>query len=221
MLSLQLEMTFDFICPWCLIGKRNLETALRLLAQQRPDVRVQVAWLGLQLLPQVPLQGEPFAEFYLRRLGGRRAVRARQAEVRKAAEKAGVNIALERIRTMPNTTYAHRVFQRAAQVGTPAQLECLLEQLFRAHFVLGDDIGQIDSLRRVLRACGYQTGDFEQALTEGARYFIGRRVGLADASVPLFLLEGRPFALGAQSPEQLLAALARAVERKRQAEAAA
>ena len=56
---LKVKVYFDFICPWCLIGKRNLETALRLLAQQRPDVRVQVAWLGLQLLPQVPLQGEP------------------------------------------------------------------------------------------------------------------------------------------------------------------
>lgn len=218
MLNLQLEMTFDFICPWCLIGKRNLETVLRTFAQQCPEVRVNLSWLGLQLLPQVPMQGEPFAEFYLRRLGGKRAVRARQAEVRNAARKAGVDIELERIRVMPNTTYAHRVFQRAAQVGTPVQLECLLEQLFRAHFVLGDDLGQTDSLRRILRACGYQTGDFEQALTEGARYFIGRRVGLADSSVPLFLLEGRPFALGAQPPEQLLAALSRAVERKHQAE---
>ncbi|MDF3937048.1 DsbA family protein [Pseudomonas citronellolis] len=218
MLSLELEMTFDFICPWCLIGKRNLDAALRTLATQRPDIRVNLTWLGLQLLPQVAMDGEPFADFYLRRLGGKRAVRARQAEVRKAAEQAGVSIELERIRVMPNTTYAHRVFARAAQVGTATQLECLLEQLFRAHFVLGDDLGQRDSLRRVLRACGYQTGDFEQALADGARFYIGRRVGLADASVPLFLLEGRPFALGAQSPEQLLMTLSRAVERKRQAE---
>lgn len=221
MLTLNLEMTFDFICPWCLIGKRNLDTALQALRRERPDVDVRINWLGLQLLPQIPLEGEPFAEFYVRRLGGKRAVRARQTEVRNAAKKAGVEIDLERIRTMPNTTYAHRVFARAAQVGTEAQLETLLEQMFRAHFVLGDDIGQRESLRRILRSCGYHATDFEEALAEGASYFIGRRVGLADSSVPLFLVEGRPFALGAQSPEVLLTSLCRAVERQRQAGQAA
>lgn len=216
MLTLNLEMTFDFICPWCLIGKRNLDTALQALKRQRPDIEVRVNWLGLQLLPQIPMEGESFAEFYERRLGGKRAVRARQTEVRNAAKKAGVELDLQHIRTMPNTTYAHRVFLRAAQVGTEAQLDTLLEQMFRAHFVLGEDLGLRDSLRRILRSCGYLAGDFEEALSDGATYFIGRRVGLADSSVPLFLLDGRPFALGAQSPEQLLLSLCRAVERQRQ-----
>ena len=128
MATLNLDMTFDFICPWCLIGKRNLDAALRLLARQRPELDVRVNWLGLQLLPQVPMEGEPFAAFYQRRLGGKRAVRARQMEVRDAARQAGVEIDFERIRSMPNTTYAHRVFQRAAQLGSHSQLERLLEQ---------------------------------------------------------------------------------------------
>lgn len=212
--SLNLEMTFDFICPWCLIGKRNLDVALRLLARQRPELDVRVSWLGLQLLPQVPLDGEPFAEFYQRRLGGKRAVRARQAEVRNAAQKAGVELDLENIRTMPNTTYAHRVFQRAAQLGSQTQLDRLLELLFRAHFQLGEDIGQRDTLRRMLRACDYQVEDFEAALADGSRAFIGRRVGLADSSVPLFLLDGRAFAVGGQAPEQLLACLERVLDRQ-------
>lgn len=212
--SLNLEMTFDFICPWCLIGKRNLDTALRLLARQRPELTVRVSWLGLQLLPQVPMDGEPFAEFYQRRLGGKRAVRARQAEVRAAAQVAGVDIEFERIHTMPNTTYAHQVFQRAAQLGSQRQLERLFDLLFRAHFQLGEDIGQRETLRKMLRACDYQPEQFDDALADGARAFIGRRVGLADSSVPLFLLDGRAFALGGQSPEQLLAALLRAVDRQ-------
>lgn len=212
--SLSLEMTFDFICPWCLIGKRNLDAALRLLARQRPELDVRVNWLGLQLLPQVPMQGEPFAEFYQRRLGGKRAVRARQAEVYDAARRAGVEIELERIQTMPNTTYAHRVFQRAAQVGSQAQLERLLELLFRAHFQLGEDIGQRETLKRLLRSCDYLPEQFDEALADGARVFIGRRVGLADSSVPLFLADGRAFALGGQSPEQLLASLLRTLDRQ-------
>ena len=69
-------------------------------------------------------------------------------------------------------------------------------------------------LRRLLRACDFNVVDFDDALADGARQFIGRRVALADSSVPMFLLEGRAFALGGQSPEQLLAALYRALERQ-------
>ena len=34
--SILIEVHFDFICPWCLIGKRNLEAAIRQLAEVRP-----------------------------------------------------------------------------------------------------------------------------------------------------------------------------------------
>ncbi|WP_152223465.1 DsbA family protein [Pseudomonas sp. SCB32] len=211
MATLNLEMTFDFICPSCFIGKRNLDVALRMLASQRSDLQVRVNWLGLQLLPQIPLTGEPFASLG-RRPDARRALDVRMAEVCRAAERARVPLDLERIRIMPNTTYAHRVFQRAGYVGTDHQVERLLELLFRTHFQLGKDIGQRDTLRRLLLACDFGPCDFEEALADGARQFIGRRVGLADASVPMFLLDGRSFAVGEHGPEQLLAALYRALE---------
>ncbi|SDI13854.1 DsbA family protein [Pseudomonas panipatensis] len=214
-----IEMTFDFICPWCLIGKRNLEAAVRRLASLRPQVQVQLSWLGMQLLPEVPEQGEPFADFYVRRLGGKRALRARQAEVRAAARRAGVEIDLARIQTMPNSARAHRLFLRAAQLGSAAQSRALLDGLFRAYFQDGEDLGQAGTLRALLRRHGYDPEDFAEALAEASRYFIGRRVGLADISVPLFLVDGRPFALGAQSPEQLLAALCRTLDRQAQAQA--
>lgn len=214
MKTLNIEMTFDFICPWCLIGKCSLEAALQRLASVRPEWRAQVSWLGMQLLPEVPLQGEPFADFYVRRLGGKRAVRARQAEVRAAARRAGVEIALERIQRMPNTARVHRLFLRAAQLGSTKQQQALLDGLFRAYFQDGEDLGRAETLCAVLRRHGYDPQDFAEVLAEESRYFIGRRVGLADISVPLFLVDGRPFALGAQSPEQLLAALCRTLERQ-------
>ena len=69
MKPLLVEVAFDFICPWCLIGKRNLERALRALASSRPDVPVRLHWRGVQLLPHLPAEGVPFKEFYAQRLG--------------------------------------------------------------------------------------------------------------------------------------------------------
>ena len=41
---LRIDVFFDFICPWCLIGKRQLERALELLRSQQPDVLVTTVW---------------------------------------------------------------------------------------------------------------------------------------------------------------------------------
>lgn len=43
-------------------------------------------WRGIQLLPQIPMEGIPFDAFYLKRLGSATAVRMRQDQVRQAAK---------------------------------------------------------------------------------------------------------------------------------------
>ena len=36
--QLHIDVFFDFICPWCLIGKRQLQAALTQMKQSHPDV---------------------------------------------------------------------------------------------------------------------------------------------------------------------------------------
>jgi predicted DsbA family dithiol-disulfide isomerase len=205
MRTLLVEMTFDFTCPWSLIGKRNLEKALQMLAGQYPEVNVQVNWLGIQLHPEIALEGVAFSEFHIRRLGGDVGMRAWKAEIAAAAE--GVDHAVERIHVMPNTAYAHRVFAQAARLGNEAKLGHLLNRMFAAHFHRGENLGRRESLRSLLRPCGYDPADFAEALTDGVKRCAGRRVGLADISVPLFSIDGEPVLVGPQTPKQLLAAL--------------
>ena len=83
--SLSIDVYFDFICPWCLIGRRQLQAALAQFKAAQPEVEVNLAWQGVQLLPELPFDGQPFAEFYRRRLGSDQAVRQRQAQVRAAS----------------------------------------------------------------------------------------------------------------------------------------
>ncbi len=209
---LHVGMTFDFTCPWSLIGKHNLDLAVQRLAQQRPEVSVQLEWLGMQLLPEIPAAGMAFADFYNRRLGGAEAARARQVKIQAAAATAGVDLALQRIRVMPNTATAHRVAVQAGRLGHDAQHSRLLDRLFAAHFLMGQDLGRLETLSEALESAGYDPAAFADVLQEGVRYYIGRRVGLADISVPLFLINDRPVLVGVGSPEQLLAALHHSVD---------
>lgn len=73
--KLSLTAYFDLICPWCLIGKRHLTSALAMLRRQQPGVEVEIEWRPHILLPGTPMSGIPYQAFYERRLGSKDAAR--------------------------------------------------------------------------------------------------------------------------------------------------
>ena len=52
----RIDVISDVICPWCYIGKRQLERALDLLEKQH-KLRFTVAWHPFQLNPDMPARG--------------------------------------------------------------------------------------------------------------------------------------------------------------------
>ena len=155
--KLSIAVSFDLICPWCLIGKRHLETALAQLRAELPEVVVEVEWHSFPLIPDTPLDGIPYRAFYVARLGSPQAVAARQAQVRAAAQQAGLTLALERIETFPNTLLAHRLVRFAREQQGAAAASELVENLFTRYFLRAEDIGNPGVLREALLACGIAT----------------------------------------------------------------
>ncbi|RJG08969.1 DsbA family oxidoreductase [Pseudomonas cavernicola] len=209
--SLRIDVFFDFICPWCLIGKRQLERALAQLRASRPEVEVELAWHGVQLLPHIPVQGEPFAEFYRDRLGSAEAVRLRQAQVQQAAAAAGLELELARIASMPNTADAHRLLQRAGALAEPAQRDALLERLFAAYFHKGEDLGDRATLLAIAESCGFQPAQLAPALRGDGRPYVAAQPGGLAQSVPYFVFNNRLALSGAQPAEVLHAAMLQAL----------
>jgi predicted DsbA family dithiol-disulfide isomerase len=207
--SLHIDVFIDFICPWCLIGKRQLEQAMAKLRSAQPDVEIALAWHGVQLLPHLPAQGEPFAEFYLKRLGSVETVRKRQAQVQQAAAAAGLSIDLGSIGKMPNTADAHRLLERCAALGTPAQRDALLERLFAGYFHHGEDLGCSDTLLAIAQACGFDREDVVDCLHGNGSPFIGNPRGAS--SVPYFQFDRNLALTGAQPAEVLLGAMCEAL----------
>nr|WP_254797447.1 DsbA family oxidoreductase [Pseudomonas aromaticivorans] len=213
---MSIEVFFDFICPWCLIGKRQLGRALARLRATRPDVAVTLQWRGVQLLPDLPVAGVPFAEFYLRRLGSEQAVRLRQAQVREAAAAAGEDIDFAHILRMPNTADAHRLLAQAAAIGSAQQVEALLECLFAAYFHNGEDLGDPATLLVAAESCGFLAAELVDSLHGDGRPFFGEAAGMAGGGVPCFVFDRQLTVSGAQSTEVLLGAMHAALARREQ-----
>lgn len=200
---LSIEVFFDFICPWCLIGQRHLQVALEQLREELPTLQVSQHWRGVQLLPDMPRTGQPFEAFYRKRLGSEAAVRQRQAQVRGAAEAAGVSIDFSRISRMPNTADAHRLLQRAASLGNVQLTETLLAELFAAYFQNGKDLGDPVTLLHIAKACGLNPAQVADCLRGDASPF----VTFSDAAmngVPCFRFNDRLTVSGAQPAAVLL-----------------
>ena len=205
--SLAVDIHFDLICPWCFIGKRQLDRACERFAREIPAVGMELAWHPVQLLPDVPQEGLPFAVFYEQRLGSAEAVRLRRQQVVRAAADAGLELDLPAIQRMPNTARAHRLLQRVAGTGDRGLHVALLERLFAAYFQQGRDLGAAATLHALALEVGVPAAlavardDDIQPLP----------VGGPVSGVPHFTFDSRLALAGARDADTLFEAMRQAV----------
>jgi predicted DsbA family dithiol-disulfide isomerase len=207
--EIQIDIVSDVVCPWCFIGKHRLEAALQLLRVERPDVAPRIRWLPYFLNPDTPEEGEPYRPFLEKKFGGPEKLAQIQAHVAEAGRTAGIEFAFERIELRANTLRAHRLIRRVQKTGDAG---VLVERLFAAHFLNGENIGDAGVLARIAGECGddeaaalaYLLSE-EDAAEVRAQAERGQRMGIS--GVPFFIFNGRYGIGGAQPPEVLLDAL--------------
>ena len=199
---MHIDVVADVICPWCFIGKRRLERALAL----RPDLAATLSWRAFELNPDLPSDGIPRELYLTAKFGSYGAAERLYAAVSDAGRAEGIKFAFERIRRTPNTLRAHRLIHFASGKGCA---ERVVEALFRAYFLEGQDIGHIEILAELAADVGLDQAETRQYLTEDegttevrAEEHRARRLGIH--AVPYFVLE-RGYAIsGAQEPEIFL-----------------
>jgi len=209
--GIEVDFYFDLICPWCLIGKRRLESAIDLIALAYADVDVVIRWKSLPLLPTLPREGVPYGAFYLHRLGSAAAVAVRRRQIREEGLTAGVTFCFERIERMPNTLAAHQLVALAGETGGPTLQASVIEALFDAYFLRGEDIGDVPLLATIGETYGIEhslsVARLEHAMREAPLEHWqaeARRLGIS--GVPSIVNDGRVLQ-GALPPGQLAKAL--------------
>jgi predicted DsbA family dithiol-disulfide isomerase len=197
-----LEIFSDTVCPWCYIGKRRLERALRL----RPQPGLVRRWRAFQLNPGLPASGMDRRQYMIAKFGSvERAQRLYEAVSRVGAQE-GIRFDFDQIARTPNTVRSHRLLYAAAEQDKQPEL---LELIFRAYFTEGRDIGDPDVLAELAALAGLPGAAIADALVEGGRLdsamtedLQSRRIGIN--GVPFFVFNGRFGLSGAQEPEALL-----------------
>ena len=212
----QLDVYSDVICPWCYIGKQHMQRALASLEAE--GLRFQVGWRPFQLNPDMPKPGVARDEYRAAKFGSLARSRELDQQVADAARAAGIEIRHDRMLRTPNTMDAHRLIRWAGMEGRQDQV---VDRLFEAYFVEGQDIGDRAVLATIASACGFDRNAVlaylesdsgaEEVAAEDAAV---RRAGLS--GVPTFVLDRHVLFSGAVPPDVFAEALLKATAGARQ-----
>src|SRR5256885_15748141 len=151
---MKIEIWSDVVCPWCYVGKRHLEQALR---QFEHSDEVEVEWKSYELDPTAPAV-RPGT--YVERISGKYGIsvgeaRARMARIVGVGADAGIDFRFDHSRP-GNTFDAHRLLHLASSIGLQDEMK---ERMFAATFTEGHPIGDRESLLKLAVEVGIAEGD--------------------------------------------------------------
>ncbi len=106
----RIDVISDAICPWCWIGKRQMERALAML-----DQPFTIHWRPYQLNPDMPPEGVERASYRAAKFGSVERGAELDANVAAAGRAVGLEFRHDRMLRTPNTIAAHRLLRWAGE----------------------------------------------------------------------------------------------------------
>lgn len=212
--SIRIDIVSDVVCPWCIIGFKQLQQALAKLGD---EVDVDLHWHPFELNPQMPPEGQDVREHVAQKYGSTpaqsEAVRARLSQI---AGPLGFEFCFYEGMRIRNTFKAHQLLHWAGEQGKQTDLEL---SLFESYFSREEAVDDVDVLVTAAGRAGLDEavardvvtdGRYADAVREEQRFWLGKGIH----AVPSFILDGRYLIPGAQDPDVFVAALRRLVSEK-------
>jgi predicted DsbA family dithiol-disulfide isomerase len=198
-----IDVYSDVICPWCYVGKRRLERALR---QVGDKLCIKMTWRPFQLNPTMPSQGMDRTVYLEGKFGSIQAFQKMEEHLLEAGRAEEIPFTLEKIARTPNTFLAHRVIWYAGMQGCQ---DAVVNQLFHGYFEEGLDIGAASVLVELAGRAGLDANQFlmcdDGTAEVKAEEAVGHQLGIR--GVPYFVIEKTYGISGAQPVDVFVAAI--------------
>jgi predicted DsbA family dithiol-disulfide isomerase len=161
--KLILEVTSDFVCPWCLIGHIRLERAIK---DSGLEDKIKIHWLPYELNPLMSSRGMDRTEYLSRKFGSTERLKELDAHMKEVGLEDGIEFRHDLIKTSPNTLDAHRLTW-LAQEQHREKADALVRRIFMAYFTEGKDIGKKEELAKLADEIGIDGIEVREFLMSG------------------------------------------------------
>jgi len=145
--AITLEVFTDFVCPWCYLATPRVEKLKR-------NFQIEAKWTYFPLHPDTPADGMLLTDLFAGRNFDLQAAHARLKALMEA----------EGLESNPRThTYNSRLAQELAKA---FDSDSLRDALYRAYFVHGKNLGDVEVLVDIAQSCGIAADAARRVLVE-------------------------------------------------------
>ncbi|SMO47955.1 DsbA family oxidoreductase [Ruegeria faecimaris] len=195
----QIDIVSDVVCPWCIVGFRQLDLALK-----QQNILAKLRWHPFELNPNMASEGQNLREHIAEKYGSSteqsQAMRDRLTQI---GADLGFTFAFDEESRIVNTFAAHQLLDWAEAQGRQHPLKLAL---FEAYFTNQKDVSNIDILLEAAETAGLDRNAARAALESGAhvgpvrekqQYWTSRGI----SGVPSMVFGGKYLLTGAQGAD--------------------
>lgn len=214
---LRIDIVSDIMCPWCLIGYRQLASALKM-----KGVAHEIHWHPFELNPEMPPEGQNIREHLSEKYGSSPEESAKNREhLAGLGEALGFEFKFADNSRMHNTFNTHQLLHWAETLGRKHELK---QALFAAHFTEGRNLSDDEVLADIAAENGFERIE-ARAVLEDQRYAAEVRqvekfwIDQGIRGVPAVVFERQHLVTGAQGVENYSDILDQLMTLQKQADA--
>ncbi len=196
--TIRIDIVSDVVCPWCIVGLKQLEKAL---ASLEGEVIAEVHWHPFELNPQMPPEGQDLREHIAEKYGSSRADSdAARSRLTALGESLGFEFRFHEGMRIRNTFRAHQLLHWAGEQGAET---ALTRELFHSYFTLQENVDDPEALVATAARAGLDPAEATEILSDGRyadavrqeeRLWLQRGI----SAVPSFVFDERYLIPGAQ-----------------------
>ncbi len=144
---LRIDVVSDVMCPWCIIGYRQLATAL-----EATETAYELHWHPFELNPEMPPEGQNLREHIIEKYGATpEQSEQNRAQMTKLGTDLGFDFQFDPEMRMHNTFDAHQMLHWAETQNRKHELK---QALFSAHFTHHRDLSDTAVLADIAAEIG-------------------------------------------------------------------
>ncbi len=202
---LRVEIVSDIVCPWCVIGLKNLKKSYKILSK---EIIFNINWKPYELRPQIPVQG-------IARKNNRFNLKGSSEAIQTIGKELGFNFNFKKIKVIPNTFLTHRLVWYVKHINLQNEL---YEKLFEAYFTYGVNIGLKEELVQIAHSLGLSKKEIKNFLDsdKGIKEINLEKEEIREMSisgVPTFILNKKYLLQGAQDSTTMVPFFRRILEK--------
>ncbi|KAF0974225.1 hypothetical protein FDP41_006835 [Naegleria fowleri] len=174
---IHIEIISDVGCPFCFLGKTQLEKALELLGAKYintsspiTNITYSIEWKPFLLNPSIPAEGQERARFFKVKFGVEFSEEEKKnpslllkampmlAHIEQMGQDLGIttmNVANMNL-PMINSLNAHRLMKLVAERYPPREYDTqnqVSERIFRSYFEQALDVSKVEVLKQIVKDC--------------------------------------------------------------------